>query len=139
MAAKLSSLGGVTMNNKNEDILKLLNLLNDESLEIKCIQVDGFIKTIHISRKPFATYCNKCGSRMHSKGIYKRSLNHQILQDTTTLEIVLSQRKWKCTNCGYYKNETFSFAKKRNTINHINSILCFTSHERSQSFCSFYC
>ena len=113
MAAKLSSLGGVTMNNKNEDILKLLNLPNDESLEIECVEVDGFIKTIHISRKPVATYCDECGARMHSKGIYKRTLNHQILQDTTSLEIVLSQRKWKCTNCGYFKNETFSFAEKR--------------------------
>ena len=93
MAAKLSSLGYVTMNNKNEDILKLLNLHNDDSLNIDHVELDGFIKTIHISRKPIATYCDECGAKMHSKGIYKRSLKHQILQDTTILKIILTQRK----------------------------------------------
>ena len=65
------------MNNKNEDILKLLNLPNDDSLQIESVDVDGFIKTIHISRKPIATYCDKYGARMHSKGIYNRRLNHK--------------------------------------------------------------
>ncbi len=81
------------MNNNKEDIFKLINLPDDDSLDINYIQVDGYKKTIHISRQPSATFCDECGARMHSKGIYKRTLNHQILQDTTTLDIILSQRK----------------------------------------------
>ena len=100
------------MKNKNEDIFKLLNLPYDETLSIDFVEVDGYHKTIHISRKPIPTYCDECGARMHSKGKYSRTLNHQILQDTTILDIILSQRKWKCTNCGKCKNEAFSFVEK---------------------------
>lgn len=51
---------------------------------------------------------------MHSKGIISRTLNHQILQDTTTLLIKLSQRRWCCSNphCKITKNESFAFAEK---------------------------
>lgn len=95
----------------NEDIFLLLNLPNDGDIQIDDVVLDGDTKYIHISRKPIPTYCPVCGSRMHSKGIYKRTVNHQILQDKTRLVLIIHQRKWKCTNnnCTSYMNESFPF------------------------------
>lgn len=93
----------------NEDIFLLLNLPNDGTIQIDDVIIEDGIKYIHISRTPFPTYCEKCHSRMHSKGIYIRTVKHQILQDTTKLILCVHQRKWKCTNCGSYMNESFPF------------------------------
>lgn len=113
MTATLHS-GGIKMNNKHEDIFKLLNLPNDGSIEIKEIVIEGNTKTIHLARPPKIMFCEDCASRMHSKGINKRKLNHQILQDSTILNLVVHQRKWKCTNpkCNAYLNESFPFVEK---------------------------
>jgi len=100
------------MNNNNEDIFKLLNLPNDGSIKIHEITISGNVKTIHLSRDPHPTYCDECGHRMLSKGIYKRKINHQILQDTTTLNLIVHQRKWYCPVCNVYMNETFPFIEK---------------------------
>ena len=110
MAAYLPT-GGVLMNNY-EDIFKLLNLPNDGSINIDKVITDDKTKTIHLSRNPIPTYCDVCGARMYSKGIYKRNVNHQILQDSTHLNLIIHQRKWKCTNCSCYKNELFPFVEK---------------------------
>lgn len=110
MAAYLPT-GGVLMNNY-EDIFKLLNLPNDGSINIDKVITDDKTKTIHLSRNPIPTYCDVCGARMYSKGIYKRKVNHQILQDSTHLNLIIHQRKWKCTNCSCYKNELFPFVEK---------------------------
>ena len=61
--------------NNYEDIFKLLNLPNDGSINIDDVIVKDKIKTIHLSRNPIPTYCDVCGARMHSKGIYKRNVN----------------------------------------------------------------
>lgn len=95
--------------NNNEDIFLLLNLPNDGNIQIDKVSIEDNIKTIHISRKALPTYCPVCGARMHSKGIYKRTVNHQILQDKTKLVLIIHQRKWKCTNCNTYINESFPF------------------------------
>lgn len=102
------------MNNKHEDILKLLNLSNDGTIEIIDILVQDNVKTIHLSRSPKLMFCEECGCRMHSKGINKRKLNHQVLQDSTELNLIIHQRKWKCTNkdCNTYMNESFPFVEK---------------------------
>ena len=86
------------MSNNNEDIFLLLNLPNDGDIQIDDVIVDSNTKFIHISRKAIPTYCPICNSRMHSKGIYVRTVNHQILQDKTKLVLIIHQRKWKCTN-----------------------------------------
>ena len=49
---------------------------------------------------------------MLSKGIYKRTVNHQILQDSTTLNLIIHQRKWHCPICNTYMNESFPFVEK---------------------------
>ncbi len=46
-----------------------------------------------------------------SKGIYKRKIKHPILQDSTCIIFIVSQRKWKCTNCKTYVNESYPFFK----------------------------
>ncbi len=99
------------MSNNNEDIFLLLNLPNDGDIQIDDVIIDGNTKFIHISRKVIPTYCPICSSRMHSKGIYVRTVNHQILQDNTKLVLIIHQRKWKCTynSCSCYMNETFPF------------------------------
>lgn len=66
--------------NNNEDIFLLLNLPNDGNIQIDKVSIEDNIKTIHISRKALPTYCPDCGARMHSKGSYKRTVNHQILK-----------------------------------------------------------
>ena len=110
MAAYLHN-GGVIMNN-NEDILKLLNLPTDGSIKIDKISIEENNKIIHLSRDPKPAYCEACNHRMYSKGIYKRKVNHQILQDSTTLNLVIHQRKWYCPVCNTYMNEPFPFVEK---------------------------
>ena len=76
-----------------KDIFLLLNLPDDGYIQIDEVNLDGDTKYIHISRKPMPTYCETCGSRMHSKGINIRTVNHQILQDKTKLILLVHQRK----------------------------------------------
>lgn len=56
-------------------------------------------------------YCPNCSSKMHSKGKYIRHINPPILQDGYRLELIVSQRKWKCINpqCNLYFNDQFNF------------------------------
>ena len=97
--------------NKN-DLFIALCIPFDESVTIEKIEVVDDVKYVYISREPLPTYCDECGERMHSKGIYTRKINHPILQDSTKVILIVSQRKWKCTNCDTYKNEEFAFLQK---------------------------
>lgn len=51
---------------------------------------------------------------MHSKGKYTRTVNHPVLQDGFQLKLIVSQRKWRCTNpqCNLYFNDQFNFVSK---------------------------
>ncbi|RJV74512.1 ISL3 family transposase, partial [Eubacterium sp. OF10-16] len=83
-------------------IFKLLSLPDDGSISIDNVEVAGDTKYVYISRPPITTYCPNCSCRMHSEGIYKRKIKHPILQDSTCIIFIVSQRKWKCTNCKTY-------------------------------------
>ncbi len=87
-------------------IFKLLSLPDDGSISIDNVEVAGDTKYVYISRPPITTYCPNCSCRMHSEGIYKRKIKHPILQDSTCIIFIVSQRKWKCTNCKTYVNES---------------------------------
>jgi len=56
---------------------------------------------------------------MHSRGIKQRKINHPVMQDNYRLQLLLKQRRWRCTNpeCQYEMNEGFRFVGKhrRNT------------------------
>lgn len=95
------------------NIIKMFNL-KDDNIEITKIDIVESRKYIHIFKTLKPEFCPKCGSRMHSKGIYKREVNHPILQDGYQLTIILNQRKWRCTNinCNHYQNDEFGFVEK---------------------------
>lgn len=100
------------------DITDLLNL-KDPNISIASVRIFDGIKEITLQRSISPHFCPYCQSRMHSKGIRKRTVNHPVLQDGFRLQLVLKQRRWKCTNpaCSYEMNEEFSFVSpgKRNT------------------------
>ena len=106
------------------DIIKFLNL-TDASLQITKIEIIKETKIIHIQKKLVPEYCPICSTRMFSKGIYKRSVNHPILQDGYQLTLLISQRKWKCSNplCKHIHNDEFSFIEKYKQSTNITPFL----------------
>ena len=63
---------------------------------------------------------------MHSKGVYIRTVNHQILQDGRKLVLKLHQHKWKCQNteCGHLVSDSFPFVgKNRRVTNAIDFLI----------------
>lgn len=100
------------------DIIKLLNL-EDENIIIEKIDVVNMEKIITISKPLTPMFCPICNCRMHSKGIYPRTVNHPVMQDGYTTTLNLNQRRWSCTNkaCGETFNDEFKFIepRKRNT------------------------
>ena len=100
------------------DIIRFLEL-EDPSITIEDISIEGRVKTVRLSTPPKIRFCPLCGFRMHSRGIKIRKINHPILQDTYQLVLLLKQRRWRCTNdqCGQEENESFNFIGKhrRNT------------------------
>ena len=102
------------------DFFSLLNLVVDDLTHIDKVVSEGSNKSVYISRDPIPTYCPVCGMRMHSKGIYTRKVNHQILQDTTHLSLYVNQRRWICPNCSETLNESFPFL---NRYSHCTNIL----------------
>lgn len=96
------------------DITAFLDL-EDSSIIIEDVTTSGRLKTITLSTKPEIRFCPQCGSRMHSRGLKVRKINHPIMQDTYRVVLLLKQRRWRCTNelCGREENETFNFIGKR--------------------------
>ena len=74
--------------------------MEDSLVKVDNIETDlsEKVKYVHISTKPVPAFCEKCGSRMHSKGHDIRKPVHSMLQDGFKLVLVYKQRRWKCTN-----------------------------------------
>lgn len=93
-----------------------MNFLNieDKDIIVTKITTDGNIKKIFLEKSLKVEFCPACSSRMHSKGKYIRKINHPILQDGYQLQLIVSQRKWRCTNsqCNLYFNDQFNFISK---------------------------
>lgn len=104
-------------------LFKLLNIPDDDSIIINDVEVISDTKYVYISRPSIPTYCPNCSCRMHSKGIYKRKVKHPILQDGTCIIFIVSQRKWKCTNCSTYVNEDFPFFHRYKQSSDITPLL----------------
>lgn len=100
------------------DIIKFLNF-EDDSLETTGPIVRDGKRYLTIMKKLTIEFCPVCSYRMHSKGIYERTVNHPIMQDGLPLVLKVQQRRWRCTNpnCSYTFNDKFSFleAHKQNT------------------------
>lgn len=100
------------MNDDYHTYFELLDIPDDGSIIIDKIEVTDNIKHVYLYRAPTPAYCEICGSRMHSRGLYQRTVNHPIFQDKTRLLLHLNQRRWKCTVCGHTVNESFPFLEK---------------------------
>lgn len=99
--------------NQNYIITNLLGL-KDENLKIIDYSEEENIRKVCVEKEITEHYCPLCHSRMHSKGITRRNIKHQIFQDGYRLELTLLQRRCKCTNdsCNYCENDSFSFIGK---------------------------
>lgn len=99
-------------------IIELLNL-EDPNVQVSSVDIHDGIREITLERAPSPQYCPYCSTRMHSRGIRKRSVNHPVMQDGFSIQLTLKQRRWKCTNieCSHEMNEDFSFVSpgRRNT------------------------
>lgn len=101
------------MNNSDKPIenftLAILGLPDDGTYGITKVEIKDSIKYVHIGRAPSPTFCEVCGSRMHSKGLKTRHVNHPILQDTTSVVLLVHQREWECKTCKIFINEEYPF------------------------------
>lgn len=100
--------------NDNTYALTVLNLpANDLVLKELIRNVDGTV-LVTIEKKPAPVYCEECGTRMHSKGIYQRSVNHPVLNGPYAGHVLLKvrQHKWKCPACQHFSSDSFQFLEK---------------------------
>ncbi len=99
-------------------IIDLLDL-EDPDIFVSGVKIEGQTKIVTLETHPAQRFCPQCGFRMHSRGIKQRKINHPVMQDNYRLQLLLKQRRWRCTNpeCLYEMNESFRFVGKhrRNT------------------------
>ena len=105
-------------------IINLLNL-EDDNLEVLNIDTNDetLTKSIHVRTAPISHYCPLCGFKMHSRGIYHRTINHPLLQDGYEVVILLDQRRWKCINCTFEANEGFNFINPKKRFSNASDFL----------------
>ena len=108
----------------NNDITKLLHI-EDDGIRVLNSYDKGDVRTYVIERIPDLHYCPVCGCRMYSKGINKRRVKHQILQDGYKLILEVHQRRWQCQNpeCKEIISDEFSFIEPRRRTTNLNDIL----------------
>lgn len=109
-------------------ITELLDL-EDADIFISDTIVEGTTKTLVVETHPTVHYCPACGFRMYSRGIRERLISHPVLQDGYKLNLLLKQRRWRCTNeaCGYTSNEEFHFVNKRRRSTNAADMLIVTA------------
>ena len=78
----------------SNNIIKLLGF-EDPAIEVSGFKDSGNQRIITVSKKAVPTFCPVCESRMHSKGIYTRTVNHPIMQDGRQIILKLQQRRYK--------------------------------------------
>ena len=108
-----------------DDIINFLDI-KESGIRILDVKVENkTTKVITLDKSPVVHYCPACGFRMYSKGIYKRRINHPVLQDGFKVVLLLHQRRWKCSNkeCRESEVDSFSFVEKRRRNTNISDIL----------------
>lgn len=96
-------------------IAQLFDIVDGDST-VTNVLVEGNTKYITITKnEPRDKLCPLCGSRLHSKGQFKRHPNDQILQDGYNVDLTVIGRRWKCSNpeCSYSRTDQFDFIEKR--------------------------
>lgn len=102
----------------NDHTIALLLDIADPDSSITDIHIDGHTKFITVSKNvPHDLFCPLYGSRLHSKGRFKRHPNDQILQDVYLINLTVIGRRWKCSNpdCSYTCTDWFDFLEKKKT------------------------
>jgi len=93
------------------NIINILGL-EDDSVNILNIAIEGTTKEFTIEKKLVPMYCPSCGCRMYSKGVKTRTVKHPVFQDGYHTILKVRQRRWKCTSCNYSAPDTFRFLDK---------------------------
>ena len=108
----------------SDNIIQLLNF-EDSNLETEPVQIVNGKRILIIRQKLYPHYCPCCSYRMHSKGIYERTVNHPVMQDGIPLILKVQQRRWKCTNpvCNYTSTDEFSFVEKYKHNSSVSDLL----------------
>lgn len=109
-------------------ITDLLNL-KDSDIQIKSISTHGNIKEITLEKRISSHYCPLCNFKMHSLGVYVRTVNHPILQDGFILKLLVRQRRWRCSNprCRHIITDRFAFLEKRKRSTNMTDLLIVQS------------
>lgn len=108
-----------------DDIINFLDI-KESGVRILDMKVENnSTKVIVLDKRPVVHYCPVCGFRMYSKGIYKRRVNHPVLQDGFRVVLQINQRRWKCSNkeCKQSEVDSFSFVEKRRRNTNVSDIL----------------
>lgn len=119
------------------DITDFLDL-KDSGIEIVSVETTKAQQIVTLEKTRMIHFCDACGCRMYSKGVYVRTINHPIMQDGCRLVLKVRQRRWRCTNpeCGNTENDEFSFVDpyRRNTnLSDILIVEAFQDHRLSAS------
>lgn len=107
-----------------DNIIKFLNF-EDSDLEMLDHRIEKGHRIVTLQKKPTPHFCPVCSYRMHSKGIYPRTINHPVMQDGLQLVLIVNQRRWQCTNpaCREIITDEFSFVEKRKRNSKLSTIL----------------
>lgn len=107
-----------------DDIISFL-ALKEANIETVSSVIRKGQRVVTLQKKLMVTYCPICSHRMYSRGIYKRVLNHPIMQDGLQLVIVLNQRRWRCSNpaCRHSMNDEFSFIDPYRRITNATNLM----------------
>lgn len=111
-------------------ITDLLNL-EDSSIIVTDVSIKDMTKFISLDIPVTPHFCPLCNFRMHSKGIFQRSITHPVLQDGYQLVLLLRQRRWKCTNpqCRYSMNDSFRFVDKNRRVTNTTDLLIIEAYK----------
>lgn len=108
----------------DNNIIEILDI-KDTGIKILSVKETNTTRTVTIEKELSIHYCDLCGCRMHVKDIYRRHVNHPIMQDGLNLVLIINQRRWKCTNptCKHIETDEFSFVDKRRRNTNLSDIL----------------
>lgn len=99
-------------------ITELLNLKDEQNLDVRMISSAPDKIVLQMEYFTSLKVCPHCQWRMHSKGIYQRTVTHPSISNDQVLILKLNQRKWKCQNpeCGHFETDVFPFIGKNRRV-----------------------
>ena len=107
-----------------DDIISFL-ALKEANIETVSSVIRKGQRVVTLQKKLTVMYCPICSHRMYSRGIYKRVINHPVMQDGMQLVLILNQRRWRCSNpaCRHSMNDEFSFIEPYRRITNATDLM----------------